>query len=344
MSRYIKGLSGPGGYLAPLRTASGGTGLPHPGRLLLVSLLAMTLMAASALLSIFYAIHSIDGLAVESETLRAQAALESLAVEGSGSHAETAARLAADFVLEGAHFAPAGAALDDGWTAVAVPGLADTVLAWLPRRFATEAFNQLAPIRFGASALFFICVGVILRRHHRLATELIAQRRAIAVLAVSDALTGLGNRLAFEEKLANAPTGTALLYIDLDDFKRVNDTFGHGAGDELLRAVASRLAAIAGPGDFVARIGGDEFAILRMAEASRGQLSELAADIGAALAEPVRMGSGEVAVAASIGIAVAGSRGGDAGGLVRSADEALYRAKTLPGQAFAFAEGGVRAA
>lgn len=129
-----------------------------------------------------------------------------------------------------------------------------------------------------------------------------------------------------------------LLYLDLDGFKQVNDSFGHGAGDDLLRIVAERLASLAREGDVVARIGGDEFAILRGPPVSRAELAELAADIGLALSEPVRLGATLLQIGASIGIAMGSEYADDHALLVRAADAALYRAKALPGHAFVFAD------
>jgi diguanylate cyclase (GGDEF)-like protein len=149
--------------------------------------------------------------------------------------------------------------------------------------------------------------------------------------AFHDALTELPNRPLFldrlEHALARAPragAGVAVLFLDLDRFKSVNDRFGHAAGDELLIAVARRLDESVRPGDTVARFGGDEFAVL-VEEVGDGEASIVAARILAALEVPFSIQEKNVFVSASIGIAT-GQRGADE--LMRNADLAMYKAKS----------------
>jgi diguanylate cyclase (GGDEF)-like protein len=130
----------------------------------------------------------------------------------------------------------------------------------------------------------------------------------------------------------------ALLYLDLDDFKQVNDTLGHGAGDDLLRLVAARLSGFAREDDVVARIGGDEFVLLRTCDVSRAELAELAADIALVIGEPLHMGASQLVMRTSIGIALAPEHAGNASDLVRAADRALYQAKSVRGGCFLFAD------
>ncbi|RZS89701.1 diguanylate cyclase (GGDEF)-like protein [Motilibacter rhizosphaerae] len=139
-------------------------------------------------------------------------------------------------------------------------------------------------------------------------------------LATVDGLTGLANGAALARALREAGPGAAVLFIDLDGFKAVNDEHGHDAGDALLRAVAHRLRRSVRTGDLVARPGGDEFVVL-LPEADGPTAEGLAARVVTDLARPVSVGGSTVAVGASVGVAVGG------GDLVRRADIAMYAAK-----------------
>jgi diguanylate cyclase (GGDEF)-like protein len=152
-------------------------------------------------------------------------------------------------------------------------------------------------------------------------------------LANHDALTGLPNRRRFNERLREALAapgrgGVAVLLLDLDHFKNVNDTLGHQAGDALLRSAAARIRACTREGDLVARLGGDEFAVLMQGDAGRRERAEaLAGRIASALAEPFAIDRYRASVAASIGVATAAGPGASADAMLRHADVALYRAK-----------------
>lgn len=309
--------------------------LPNPRRLLIISIVAIVVLGLSVVIAAAYSVLSLNQAAITAETERAQVALEVVLRDGAAD-AATAKRLADDFVLKGAHFGDAADALADE-VSLAVPG-SDTKLLWTPRRIGTELAQHLAPIRLLASALFLAGIAIVLNRLYRLTRLLEARRRQAQEMASCDALTGLFNRLGFDQRLGQTAQGPALLYLDLDGFKHVNDSFGHGAGDDLLRIVADRLKALAREGDCVARIGGDEFAFLRSPPTSRAELAELAADIGVALSEPVRLGATQIQIGASIGIAMGSEHGDDRTWLVAAADAALYRAKALPGHAFVFAD------
>jgi diguanylate cyclase (GGDEF)-like protein len=152
--------------------------------------------------------------------------------------------------------------------------------------------------------------------------------------AYHDGLTGLPNRGLFLERLERAlehgrreGVTTAVLFIDLDLFKQVNDTLGHAAGDELLVSVASRLQAIVREGDMAARLGGDEFAVLLSPADPDGTALGIAQRITEAIARPFMLGDRETFVRASIGIALSGQAGDSADDLIQNADVAMYRAK-----------------
>ena len=143
-------------------------------------------------------------------------------------------------------------------------------------------------------------------------------------------LTGLANRRCFETRLGTLcgeEASFALLLIDLDRFKAVNDTHGHGCGDMLLRIASARMASALRPTDLLARLGGDEFAILQVPLGDRGAAEGLAARINALVGEPFDLEGNRVEIGASIGIQIATSRATDPEGVVRGADKALYRVK-----------------
>lgn len=147
-------------------------------------------------------------------------------------------------------------------------------------------------------------------------------------LAEFDAMTGLANRARFQARLAQVdesrPLG-ALLLIDLDGFKAVNDTFGHVVGDECLKAAAERLAGGCGEAELVARVGGDEFAVLLGSHLDRGAVSGVARDIIESMGKPVAIRGQSLRLGASVGIAFAGA--GSPCDLFAQADTALYAAK-----------------
>jgi diguanylate cyclase (GGDEF)-like protein/PAS domain S-box-containing protein len=163
----------------------------------------------------------------------------------------------------------------------------------------------------------------------------LAEKRILQV-AHHDSLTGLPNRVLFDDRLQQAigharrnSRPIALLYLDLDRFKAVNDTLGHAAGDELLVAVAARIRLQVRESDTVARLGGDEFIVI-LPDVPGLQVAErIASKIAAALSTPFPLGSPprEADIGTSIGIAMFPDDGGDAPSLVKAADAAMYRAK-----------------
>jgi diguanylate cyclase (GGDEF)-like protein/PAS domain S-box-containing protein len=156
--------------------------------------------------------------------------------------------------------------------------------------------------------------------------------------ALHDPLTGLPNRVLFVDRLSHAlvrrnrTRGIAALFVDLDDFKDINDTLGHAAGDELLRLVAERLSGVLRPEDTACRMGGDEFAFL-LEDADRARAESVARRILAALAEPFQLATGTATLTASVGVAtravrLAGDASETADEMLRDADTAMYVAKS----------------
>jgi len=175
-------------------------------------------------------------------------------------------------------------------------------------------------------------------------TERYQAEQNIARMARHDSLTDLPNRLLFREKMAEGLArvqaggeAMAVLCLDLDNFKTINDTLGHPIGDALLRAVADRLRGVVGEGDTIARLGGDEFAILQAASSSYAA-EALAGRVVDVLASPIMLEGHEINTGLSVGIALAPNDGIAADHLMKCADLALYRAKAEGRGLFRFFE------
>jgi diguanylate cyclase (GGDEF)-like protein len=168
----------------------------------------------------------------------------------------------------------------------------------------------------------------------RLSDQLAENHKLLAHMATHDPLTDLPNRVLFRERLDAAVEGVragrgrvAMIMLDLNKFKHVNDTLGHPMGDSLLRAVADRLTSCVRSEDTVARLGGDEFAILVKAPHAIIEAQAIASRVQAALTTPFQLMDHEVCIGTSIGIAVASGEAMDSDLLIQQADVALYRAK-----------------
>ena len=179
--------------------------------------------------------------------------------------------------------------------------------------------------------------------------------RHVQNLAERDSLTGAANRRMFQDTLertleAQQPMEdgeermTAVLFIDLDDFKVINDTLGHAAGDSLLIAVTDRITGLVREGDLVARLGGDEFAILTDDAPDLSRARAMAERLVRDLRVPYLIGDQPITVSASIGISSAGDAGRDAQEIVRNADVAMYMAKANGKAGFAVFDPGMHAA
>ncbi|PXW24383.1 sensor domain-containing protein [Paraburkholderia caballeronis] len=174
-------------------------------------------------------------------------------------------------------------------------------------------------------------------------SELIRYQEQLEYQANYDSLTLLPNRNLLRHRLQQAlvaaqrrERGLAVVFIDLDGFKNVNDSLGHSIGDELLYVVAERLSRCAGPGDTVARHGGDEFVILMTDEVDEDSLIAWMERARAAISEPVLIGRTELYVGCSMGASVYPQDGDDAETLLKKADVAMYRAKDMGRNTYQF--------
>jgi diguanylate cyclase (GGDEF)-like protein/PAS domain S-box-containing protein len=197
-----------------------------------------------------------------------------------------------------------------------------------PQRFGSrEAWFHLQAARVAGSSSVVVT--------HTDVTERVASEHALAWQARHDDLTGLPNRTAMLEFIGEAlaragapdhPAGTALLFLDLDGFKTINDSLGHSAGDELLCQVAARLAEQVRPGDAVGRLGGDQFLVLAR-ECDSAEAATLAFRLQKSFGTPFPAAGISVPLSASIGVAVARPGADDPSQLLSDADSAMYAAK-----------------
>jgi diguanylate cyclase (GGDEF)-like protein len=205
---------------------------------------------------------------------------------------------------------------------------------WQPYRPGQLLLKRMAPALALALVLTALGVSLLVQRLRRSSTELQASEAQAQHLAFHDALTGLPNRALFIDRLDRSLIETrrdgariALLYLDLDRFKNVNDTLGHPAGDDLIRELGDRLTGLTRGKDCVARLGGDEFAILQCGVTSPEDVVALCERVIQAVSHPFELLGNSAFVGVSIGVAVAPDSGVDRAELMRKADIALYRAK-----------------
>jgi diguanylate cyclase (GGDEF)-like protein len=281
---------------------------------------AFLLLGASALFSQWWS-HSAAGQASEDAGLQAAAGVAALGIGLAGAQA---------MALQGMRFRNL---LDGG---LAVEGL--------------DALGLMAAASVGALAVAIAVLSAWFdwrnRAHNRsLATSLNEANIQLRRQAFCDPLTALPNRLLFEERLhqtlqrvGRTPSAMAVLFIDLDGFKPINDSFGHAAGDVVLREVGSRLLELAGQSGTAARVGGDEFLLLVPQPGGTEGASAMAQQALQVLARPYKLPNrGEVKLSCSIGIALFPEHGSTAK-LIANADAAMYAAKRTGGSTYAFFE------
>jgi len=206
-------------------------------------------------------------------------------------------------------------------------------LAWTPRAPGTTMLIRLLPALFAVVALLGIVTMVVLFYVRRTTERLDHSERRATELAYRDRLTGLANRVQLLDTLAERLAETradkrlALVLIDLDDFKDINDTLGHPTGDEVLFAIGERLTTIAGGNGMAVRFGGDEFALLVPVGEGNDDVFSVCRRVSETMRAPVVAGGQFLSVSATIGVAVAPEDAHEGEQLMRRADIALYRAK-----------------
>jgi diguanylate cyclase (GGDEF)-like protein len=244
-------------------------------------------------------------------------------------------KLAGKYLLEGARLVP----LSEPAGQAAVPlvdsrGVILGYIGWDQLRPGLALVRKIAPALAIALLLAGGVLVFLLRRLRRASAALQTSQDQAQYLAFHDMLTGLPNRALFDDRLRRTllfagqdKTRVALLYLDLDRFKHINDTLGHPAGDELVRQAAARLKHTIREVDTVARLGGDEFAIILLDVPDVGSAEDIAERLLLKLREPFRLIDDQVFVSASVGIALSSGSDTDADDLLRKADIALYEAK-----------------
>ncbi|MET3523540.1 bifunctional diguanylate cyclase/phosphodiesterase [Mesorhizobium abyssinicae] len=249
-------------------------------------------------------------------------------------------KIAEKYLLDGAHLLP----LSQPTGSAAIPlldsrGVILGYIGWDQERPGLTLVRKAAPALVIGLLLAASVLAFLLRRLRRASSALQTSQDEAQYLAFHDTLTGLPNRALFEDRLRRALLRTthdtaghdmgkvALLYLDLDRFKHINDTLGHPAGDELVRQTAARLQHTVREVDTVARLGGDEFALILIDIRDIRAAEDIAERLLQKLQEPFKLIDDQVFISASIGIALSVGAEIDADDLLRKADIALYEAK-----------------
>jgi diguanylate cyclase (GGDEF)-like protein len=253
--------------------------------------------------------------------------------------------MAHDFELANFRVVRSGADISDPRAQMALDDLDGTAtsatrFAWDPQKPGNDLLRIALPF-VAVFLLVLMVLAAVLLRYLVTSAQIITDRET---KANCDPLTGLANRTRFFAELDRAilqilpGLGVIVMYIDLDGFKRVNDTMGHSAGDELLVQASSRFKSCMRDSDLVARLGGDEFAIIISGKIEKAHIQAVGARILLALAEPFHLKAGLAEIGCSIGIADCWERTADSADLINRADKALYNVKESGKNALRFAD------
>ena len=316
-----------------------------PIRRLVLTAFVVALIAGFLLISsTLHVMWTTDELSMSEERIRAAAIADILADMPEDHAREQLLALAKIGGLADIALSPS-ASVEDGRQSMPLLGepFGGQFLTWTADRPGLHLFRSFAPMRVPLMLIMICgvlaCLILMQRRVRQIETRrILAQRQALR-----DHLTGLPNRLALDGefmRLAKARQHFSVLALDLDRFKPINDLFGHHAGDQALIEVAERLVAQLRMGEFLARVGGDEFVMIVERGSERSVLTALARACISAVSQPLRSVGANVSVGISLGIVEDGLNH-PASALLKQADRALYEAKRLDGSAFCFAGDGL---
>lgn len=247
-----------------------------------------------------------------------------------------------DYMFQGLRYASRSESQFNEYSFDLKSSLGQTIgyLIWKPYLPGTAAMSQLTPALLALTLVMCGIVTALLAGLRVRSQRLRMSEERLGFLATHDSLTGLPNRNYFNDHLDSALSEVrnacvAVLYLDLDRFKQVNDTLGHPIGDALIRDLTGRLKSAVSDVDAVARIGGDEFTVILPNFGSQSDIAVICDRIIAAVADPFEIDGNHIFVGISIGVAIAPSDGVGRDELVRKADIALYHAKAAGGGRFA---------
>ena len=316
-----------------------------PIRRLVLGAFVGALLAGIVLISsTLHVMSTTDDLSMQQERIRAAAIADILAGLSEGEVEPRLAELGDIAGLDGLMLASAASTEPFVQSMPLLSGpLGGQFLTWQADRPGYHLFTSFAPLRV---PLMLVLIGSVLGCllvMQRRVRDVEAQRISAQRQAMRDHLTGLPNRLALDGelmRLAAERRRFSLLALDLDRFKPINDLFGHHAGDLALIEVARRLATQLLPGEFLARVGGDEFVAIVRRGSERSVLTDLARQCIAAVSQPLHVVGQNISVGVSLGIVVDGLDH-PANALLKQADRALYEAKRLDGGGFCFAGEGI---